>query len=95
MSLITIDFDSPNEVYEQLLTLNVGDVFKYKKDSLSILRRVQEMLPLNGVNSFLFRDVTPGTSLFTIYGPNTLVVIHKEEDGYTSTFDETFDETFG
>ena len=75
--MITIDYDSTAEEFEALVDLEIGDVFKYTKDAMSLEARINELLPLGLVTLFKITTVNPGTSLYTLHGNNTLVVIDK------------------
>ena len=64
--------DSPKEQYEELYTLKKGDIFKVQSDYETVMRRIEEYKPL-GVRFEVF-PITPGTSLYTLYGPDHCIV---------------------
>ena len=67
--------DSPREQYEELYKLEVGDIFKIASDYETVMRRIEEHKPSFVV--FEVFPITPGTSLYTLYGPDHLVVTKK------------------
>lgn len=78
--ILTIDWDSPAAKVDEVFALNVGDCFRCTKDIVSIQLKIQERLPLQIpliITTFEVIVVTPGTTLYTTYGVNTLVVTKK------------------
>lgn len=69
MGIITV---SPESNYEVLFGMPIGTVVKVKGDYETVLRRVEESKPAN--RNFKLTPITAGTSMFTTYGPNHLVV---------------------
>lgn len=67
--------NSPQEQYEKLYQLDIGDVFKIKSDYETVMRRIEYYRPENLV--FKVFPITPGTSLYTMYGPDHCVVTDK------------------
>lgn len=63
---------SPREQYEALYKLGKGEVFKIQSDYETVMRRIDDYKPQNLV--FEVFPITPGTSLFTMYGSNHCVV---------------------
>lgn len=65
--------NSPKEQYEELYKLNMGGVFKIESDYETVMRRIEEYTP----EGFVFKvfPINPGTSLYTMYGPDHCVVI--------------------
>lgn len=64
---------TPKEQYEELYTLQVGDVFKIESDYETVMQRIIDYMP-EGL-SFEAYPINPGTKLFTTYGPDHAVVI--------------------
>lgn len=64
--------NSPQEHYEELYKLNMGDVFKIQSDYETVMRRIEDYKPKDLV--FKVFPITPGTSLYTMYGPDHCVV---------------------
>lgn len=74
---IVITENSSEEQYQELYKLSQGDVFKTEGSYETIMRRLHEFLPENKI--FKTFPITPGTSLFTIYGPLHCVVVESSE----------------
>lgn len=66
---------SPKEQYDALYKLNVGDVFKIQSDYETVMRRIIEYKPKDLV--FEVYPITPGTSLYILYGPDHCVITRK------------------
>lgn len=71
---------SPKEQYEALYNLNVGEVFKIQSDYETVMRRIIEYKP----NDLVFEvyPITPGTSLYTLYGPDHCVITGNRVDSH-------------
>lgn len=67
--------DSPREQYEELYKLEVGSVFKIQSDYETVMRRIEEYKP-NGLHFEVF-PINPGTYLFSLYGPDHILVVKK------------------
>lgn len=67
--------DSPQEQYLELYKLPKGSVFKVKSDYETVMRRIEEYKP----ESLIFEvfPINPGTSLYTMYGPDHCVVVES------------------
>lgn len=63
---------SSKEQYDKLFLLGKGEVFKVSSDYETVMRRIEEYKP-HGVTFRTF-PINPGTSLYTIYGPDHCVV---------------------
>lgn len=74
--MITLNGNSPAEAYTPLYALVPGTVFKVESDYETVMERITEYAPKN--KSFEVFPITPGTSLFTTYGPNHCVVTKNE-----------------
>lgn len=64
--------NSPQEQYEELYKLNIGDVFKVQSDYETVMQRIEDYKPQN--LAFKVFPINPGTSLYTMYGPDHCVV---------------------
>lgn len=64
--------NSPREQYEELYKLNMGDVFKIQSDYETVMQRIEDYKPKDLI--FKVFPITPGTSLYTMYGPDHCVV---------------------
>lgn len=64
--------DSPREQYEKLYALGKGDVFKVQSDYETVMQRIEDYKPQN--LAFSVFPINPGTSLYTMYGPDHCVV---------------------
>lgn len=64
--------NSPKEQYDELYKLNMGDVFKVHSDYETVMQRIEDYKPQNLV--FKVFPINPGTSLYTMYGPDHCVV---------------------
>lgn len=74
---IILSVDSKREDYEGLFTKSVGTIFKVVPDDYeTVMVRISEYRPDN-ITEFEVTPITPGTSLFTIYGPDHLIVTSK------------------
>lgn len=67
--------NTPYEQYLKLYALQVGDVFKIQSDYETVMQRIEDYKPTNIV--FEVFPINPGTSLFTIYGPDHCVVTNN------------------
>ena len=72
---IVLDCNSLEEDYKQLYELNVGDVFKIADDYEAVMLRIEHYTPENLI--FEVFPINPGTSLYTMYGPDHCVVVTK------------------
>lgn len=73
---ITLRDSSTKEDYDKVYSLEVGDVFKYDGNYETIMRLLlEDYLPDNLL--FEVFPINPGTSLYTIYGYNHIVVTSK------------------
>jgi hypothetical protein len=72
----TIDWDLPNNDFDQVYTLEVGDVFKFTKNQQTLELKIDERKP-NTLSSFEVLYITPGTELYTLYQENHMVVVKK------------------
>ena len=68
--------DTSIEQYEELFNLKFGDVFKIERDYETVMRRITEDYLPKG-SEFEVSPINPGTSLFTVYGSDHLVVVHE------------------
>lgn len=68
--------NSPQEQYNELFKLNKGDIFKISSDYETVLRRIDEYKPNN--LDFKVFPITPGTSLYTMYGPDHCIIVSKD-----------------
>ena len=75
MEKLVLDASSTKEDYDKLFTLTIGSVVKVL-DYETVMRRMGEYLP-KGLK-FEVIPITPGTSLYTIYGCDHVVVTLKE-----------------
>lgn len=66
---------SPKEQYEKLYAFGVGEIFMIEDDYETVLRRIDEYMP-KGLDFRVF-PITPGTSLYTMYGPDHCIVTYK------------------
>lgn len=64
--------NSPQEQYEELYKLGMGEVFKIQSDYETVMRRIEDYKP----HDLVFRvfPINPGTPLYTMYGPDHCVV---------------------
>ena len=76
MEKLVLSAHSSKGDYEEVFSLEVGDVFKVS-DYETVMRRMDEYLP-KGLK-FEVTPITPGTSLYTIYGCDHVVVTLKEK----------------
>lgn len=76
---LIITDSSTKEDYKKVLSLNVGDVFKVEGDYETCLARIEEVRAETegSPETFGVCPITPGTSLFTVYGPQHLIVTDK------------------
>lgn len=78
MDKIILDINSPKEQYGRLFSLKVGEVFKVNSDDYeTVMERINEYLP-DDLNFEVF-PITPGTDLYTMYGPCHCVVTLNEK----------------
>lgn len=75
MEKLVFTEDSPKELYDALFELGVGDVFKIADGYETVMMRIEEYTP-NGVRFRVF-PINPGTSLYTLYGPDHCVVVEN------------------
>ena len=68
--------NSPREQYEHLYKLNMGDVFKIQSDYETVMQRIEDYKPQNLI--FKVFPINPGTSLYTLYGPDHCVVVNNQ-----------------
>lgn len=73
MSRLTFNGTSPKEAYDNLFTLEVGQVFKIESDYETVMRRIDEYSD----GKFEVYPITPGTDLYTMYGPDHCIVTDK------------------
>lgn len=79
--MLVIDWDSSDAQIDAVFLLEIGDVFKCTKDIVSLQLKIQERLLLDpSLATFEVLPITPGTTLFTSFGNNSLVVIAKTEN---------------
>ena len=76
MTKITISDTSTENEYLNLYQLSVGDVFKVRGNYETVMQRIEDYKP-DGVIFEVF-PITPGTSLYTMYGPDHCVVTSKD-----------------
>ena len=69
MGTITL---TPESDYTTLFSMPVGTVIRVKGGYETVLTRIKEATPPN--KEFVLTPITAGTSLFTTYGPNHLIV---------------------
>lgn len=69
--------NTSKEQYEELYKLNMGDVFKIESDYETVMRRIEEYMPENLV--FKVFPINPGTSLYTMYGPDHCVITDSQQ----------------
>ena len=76
---IILTDSSTKEDYKKVLFLNVGDVFKVEGDYETCLARLEEVRAETegSPETFGVCPITSGTSLFTVYGPQHLIVTDK------------------
>jgi hypothetical protein len=73
---IKISYKSEEEQFNQVYLLEPGYVFEFTEDFASLAERFVSDKPEE--YSYSIAYVRPGTELFTIYGPNHVVVIDQE-----------------
>lgn len=73
MNKIILTENSMRSVYDKVYALQVGDVFKVEGNYETIMRRLLEDYKPTNIN-FEVTDITAGTSLYTMYGCDHLVV---------------------
>lgn len=64
--------NSPQEQYEELYKLEMGQVFKIQSGYETVMRRIKEYMP-EGIVFKVF-PINPGTALYTMYGPDHCIV---------------------
>ena len=69
--------NTPKEQYEELYKLEMGQVFKIQSDYETVMRRIEEYMP-DGLVFKVF-PINPGTSLYTMYGPDHCVVTDNRQ----------------
>lgn len=74
-STLKLNGKSSVEEISAIYGLSVGEVFKIEDGYETVMQRIIDHVP-TGVTFEVF-PVTPGTSLFTIYGANHCVVTSK------------------
>lgn len=62
---------------QKVYDLEVGDVFKIVGDYEAVMHNIEVFTP-SGFEFEVF-PITPGTSLFTMYGPDHCVVVKKQK----------------
>ena len=77
--MIILNGKSPEEAYFSLYPLSEGTVFKIESDYETVMERIIEYTPSG--RTFEVFPITPGTLLFTTYGPNHCVVTRNEPEG--------------
>ncbi len=75
-TMLTIDFDSDQSIFTSLYALPVGSIIKYTKNPEGLLRAIESNKP-NTLSAFKIKFAQPGTNAFTLYGPNTAMVITR------------------
>ena len=76
-NLITIDWDSSDDDFDTIYDLEVGEVFKFKKNPETLVAKIATRKP-DVLSIFEVRLATPGSEYYTAYGDNTMVVALKE-----------------
>ena len=69
--------DTSKEQYEELYKLEKGQVFKIQSDYETVMRRIEDYKPSNNIVFKVF-PINPGTSLYTLYGPDHCVIIDNQ-----------------
>ena len=77
---LILDENSPKEAYNFLYQEDVDYVFEVSSGYETVMRRIQEYKPEN-ISVFEVFPITPGTSLFIMYGPNHCVITDKTVTG--------------
>lgn len=75
MNKLILTASSTKEDYNKVFALSVGDIFKVT-DYETVISRLESYTPKN--LKFEVTPITPGTSLYTIYGCDHVVVTMKE-----------------
>lgn len=75
MNKLILTASSTKEDYNKVFALSVGDVFKVT-DYETVMLRLEHYTPKN--LKFEVTPITPGTSLYTIYGCDHVIVTMKE-----------------
>lgn len=65
------------ESFTKVYDLNVGDVFQVVGDYEAVMFNIEKYTPPTLI--FEVFPITPGTSLFTMYGPDHCVVTKKQK----------------
>lgn len=72
---VILSESSRQEHYEELFKLNVGDVFMIRSDYETVMERIEHYKPTTII--FEVFPINPGTSLYTVYGPDHCIVTDK------------------
>ena len=75
MEKLVLDASSTKEDYDKLFVLTIGSVIKIL-DYETVMLRIENYRPKN--LKFEVMPITPGTSLYTIYGCDHVIVTLKE-----------------
>lgn len=75
MNKLILTASSTKEDYNKVFALSVGDVFKVT-DYETVMLRLESYTPKD--LKFEVTPITPGTSLYTIYGCDHVIVTMKE-----------------
>lgn len=70
---LQIDWDIPSPDFNKVYDLAVGEVFQYTHDVETLMVYIQANLPVT-LSEFEVRTISPGTNLYTLYGPNACIV---------------------
>ena len=70
--IISVAYDTPAEEFDTIYDIVPGDVFYYTKGFESVMLRIIADVPVG--KSFHAIPVTPGTTLYTLYGTCLVVV---------------------
>ena len=76
LNKIVLDGNSPKETYEELFNTPVGQVFKISSDYETVMMRIEQYKPKN--KKFEVFPITPGTTLYTMYGPDHCLITYNE-----------------
>lgn len=68
---LILNENSPREKYEELFKLPKGDIVKVT-DYETVMQRIETYKPKNG--NFEVFPINPGTSLYTLYGCDHVVI---------------------
>jgi len=70
--MLIFNASTPQSTYADLFLLKVGDIIKVESDFETVIRRIEEYTPQG--ETFEVTSITPGTSLFTMYGDSHCIV---------------------